>query len=55
MIILTQQVLFSSNTAQEMGGAVAILMINSKNDDRPVSISGNFVHNIAGKCGGGVE
>ena len=51
MIFYTQQVWFSSNTAQEMGGAVAI---NDNNDSMPVNISGNFDHNIAGECGGGV-
>ena len=54
MIFHTQQVWFSRNIAQEVGGAVAILVIDSMNDEIPVSISGNFAHNIAGDCGGGV-
>ena len=54
MIFHTQQVWFSRNIAQEMGGAVAALVIDSMKDEIPVSISGNFTHNIAGECGGGV-
>ena len=52
MIFHTDTVSFSSNTAKKNGGAVAIVSI-----DRSymlMNVSGNFVHNIAGECGGGM-
>ena len=52
MIFRTDTVSFSSNTAKKNGGAIAIVSI-----DRSymlMNVSGNFVHNIAGECGGGM-
>ena len=42
---------FSGNTGKQNGGAVAIIF---KNYDLPVNVSGVFVHNIAGECGGAI-
>ena len=49
MIFRTQQVWFTGNTAQQKGGAVAIL-----DGYMPMNVSGNFVHNNAKECGGGL-
>ena len=52
MIFHTNAVSFSSNTAKKNGGAVAVV-----SEDRSymlMNVSGNFVHNIAGECGGGM-
>ena len=46
MIFHTQQVWFSSNTAQEMGAAVAI---NDNNDNMLVNISGNLLTTLQEK------
>ena len=54
MIFHTNAVSFSSNTAKKNGGAVAIVSIDRYRSYMLMNVSGNFVHNIAGECGGGM-
>ena len=52
MIFRTDTVSFSSNTAKKNGGAIAI--VSNDRSYMLMNVSGNFVHNIAGECGGGM-
>ena len=51
MIFQADEMWLSGNIAKKNGGAVAIFISSY---DMPINVSGVFVHNIAGECGGGV-